>query len=480
MEEPVSSYPFRPRQYPGKIPNYSYFLSEEWVHEVRSANNLPLPLAIVDYKGEKIGLSLLLEKLSVEPLEDRYAIIGCGSNACPNRLIEKGIFNLPILKISAKNVDVVYTYDETSYGSVLAIPATIVRSPDSLVEIRVFFLNDEQLEKMDKTEGRRGRYYDLTELKNCQITLPNGRVLSRAYAYVSNKKGIALKDGEPIALASIRSRNRRFRAMYETDILDIIGKCRKGKSVGCLDFSVISLDKLPKKFTNTLYEGIIVDPTVFNDAERLRVFLRSKLSEDYTVAIASEIYFTIADELWEDLSALLSSWEWNVKRDKLTEWHKSPEFHDLCKEVIGLVIPCGQIMEEISNEERQLQQQVSKTIEQGSPRIVDIVKEFITTSIVKKFPVLSFTRHARRWFKTCKNVVIVEISDAKNSVSKAKRGIKMRVDRAGWRGYIFLFIFSLVADRLLETALPQPVGAVIGKTSAGSFLIGVLADGKRI
>ena len=478
MKEPVSSYPFSPKEYPGRRPDYSYFLSEDSVHKLQTINNIPLSKAIIDFEGEKIELSLLLKRLSVRPLEDRYAIIGYGSNACPSRLIEKGIFNLPIVKVSAKNVDVVYTYEKTHYehhkdGD--AVPATIVKSSNTLAEVWVSFLDEDQLEEMDKSEGRKGRHYDLVELKDCEITLPNGRVLSPAYTYVANKKGFAFKDGKPIALVSIKAKNRKFGAMYETDMLNTIGKCTKVKIVDY--FEVIPFGNLPKKFMETIYRGIIVDPTVFNDVERLRLFLRSKLSKEYSVAIASDIYFMIKEGMWEDLSALLCNWEWNAKRDKLTKWHKSPEFRALCKEAIGLIAPCAEIMEKISDEERKLLRQVSEVIEKGSPRIVKIVKEFIKTSIVKNFPILSFTRHAKRWFKACKNVMIMEIADAKNTVSKAKIDIKIRVDRAGWEGRIFLFIFSTVTGEVLETALPPPVGKIIGVT--GGFVICVLTDGKK-
>jgi hypothetical protein len=480
MEEPISLYPFKAQEYPGKMPSYSYFLSKDFVHELHIARDVTLSKTLIDYKDEKIELTLLLGKLSLKPLGDRYAIIGYGSNACPSRLVEKEIFNLPIVKASAKNVDVVYTYEKTHYRDGHAVPATIVKKSNTSVEVWVSFLDEDQLEKMDESEGRNGRYYDLVELKNCLVTLPNGQILSPVYAYVANKKGIALKDEDPIALASVYVDNRKFKEMFEREILEIINNCKKGETINYLDFEVIPLKNQPQKFRNSLFRGIIIDPTVFNDAKRLHSFLESMLSKEYEVCIASDIYYTIEDGKWEELSKILQNWEWNKRKEELIEWHKSPEFRALCKDVIGLVVPCGRILEELSGDERKVLQQVSKVIEPSSPQMVKMAKEFIMTSVVKRFPILSYTKHARWWFVKCKNVMIMEVTDAKNSISKAKRDIKLRIEDSGWKGWIGLFVFGVVVDIALQSVLPPPLGILLEYASGGSFIIGVIANGKKI
>ena len=251
MEESVSFYPFRPKEYPGRRPSYSYFLSKDRVHEIRIRIHMPLSEAIVDYKAEKIKLSSLLEKLSAKPLQDRYAIIGFGSNVSPSRLIEKGIFDLPVVKTSAKNVDVVYAYERAHYDSEEAVPATIVRSTNTSVEIWVAFLDETQLKTMDRSEGRRTKHYDLVKLGNCLVKLPNGQTLSPVYAYVANKKGIAFKNGKPVALTSIQAENRKFEIKDETEMLNIINTCTKRHTKNHLDFEVIPPESLPKKFANS-------------------------------------------------------------------------------------------------------------------------------------------------------------------------------------------------------------------------------------
>lgn len=251
MEEPVSSYPFSPEEYPGKRPNYSYFLSKDFVHELHILPEKPLFAAIVDYKGERIQLRLLLEKISAKPLECRYAIIGYGSNACPSQMTEKNIFNLPVIRASARNIDIVYTYEKTTYK---AVPATIVKSPNTFVEVWVSFLDQNQLEKMDDSEGRKGGHYELVELRDCVVTLPNGLILCPAFAYVANKKGIALKENTPIALAPIPTTNRRFEAVSQTEMQKIVTECERGTPEDHLRFDITPLPNSPTKFEEKPYE----------------------------------------------------------------------------------------------------------------------------------------------------------------------------------------------------------------------------------
>jgi hypothetical protein len=232
------------------------------------------------------------------------------------------------------------------------------------------------------------------------------------------------------------------------------------------------------EFKNHVFQGIIVDPTVLNDAEKLRSFLKSMLHKEYKIAISSDIYFSIKNGEWDELSKLLRNWQWNTGKEELLEWHRSQEFRALCEDFVSLVLPCSYVLEDLNDEEKRILKEVSEIIEPGSPRVVKIVKEFIKTSVVKRFPILSYTKHARRWFKSCKNVIIMEITDAKNSVSQAKENIKRRVEEAGWNGFIFVSIFGLVAGVVLESVLPQPFGKIIG--TSGGLVVGVIANGKKI
>ena len=283
MEKPITSYPFHPEEYPGNTPSFSYFLSKDFVHELQITADLLLSKAIVNFKAQKIELPLLLRQLSVEPLEDRYAILGYGSNASPDRLIKKGISNLPIVRVFAKNLDVVYAYEKTDYG---AIPATIVESPSTLTEIWVSFLNEEQLGKMDGSEGRKGGHYDLVELKNNLIFLPNCQVISPAYAYVSNKKGVALRYRKPIALEPIQAVHRKFDAISEKEVLNIIDTCERGESADHLNFEVIPVGDLPKRFEEAPYEILNEFLSIYN---RLTKPPRRKSNKGFIGNLFSEI-----------------------------------------------------------------------------------------------------------------------------------------------------------------------------------------------
>jgi hypothetical protein len=236
--------------------------------------------------------------------------------------------------------------------------------------------------------------------------------------------------------------------------------------------------RLRDEFWDTINRGIVIDPTVFNAAERLRL-IPEVLAREYRVGISSDIYFMVEGEEWEDLSEVLRNWEWNRRRQELAEWHHSRKFKAMCGEVLSRVVPCSSLLQDLNEEEKKRKQKFESTV-WGSPRIVEIAKELVKISTVKSSPVLSFTRHAKRWFKTCRNVLILDIADAWNSTSEAKKRLKKRVTEAGWEGYLVVFFFGLTTDKILESLLPPPVGSIIGFTSGGSFVVGVLADGEKM
>ena len=225
---------------------------------------------------------------------------------------------------------------------------------------------------------------------------------------------------------------------------------------------------------------ISLDPTVFNSRHRLSSLLESRLIQERKLVIPTLINSLIVDQKWEELSSLLRRWEWNASRPRLREWHASADFKRKCKTLVEVCLPYNQIMRELSREEEELLSKVSSALKTESPRVVEIAKEIVRGAVIKKAPHFSYTKHARRWFKELRNVLIMEISDATNSASKAKKGIKLEIERAGWKGYVTVFFFELVADSALATVIPPPIGPMLAGFSAGSFVVGVLADGTKV
>jgi len=227
-------------------------------------------------------------------------------------------------------------------------------------------------------------------------------------------------------------------------------------------------------------ETVITDPTVFNDAERLRTFVRSSFLSEKKFLVSSDLYRLVREEDWAELSDALCKWERGFGKRKILSWHASDEFRVLCRTVVDSAIDCHTLLSDIGPDEREYLEMASEIVGFGSPWPIKISKELIVSSVVKRIPVLSYTRHAKEWFKRSGRVVILEISDAKNSISKVKTGIKKKVEQAGWKGYVYVFVFGLAIDKAFEAALPSPVGKIIGSVNGASFVVGVIADGKKM
>ena len=188
-----------PTTYPGEKPNYSYLHNGTYIK--------PLDLHVR-------SISSVLKSNNIT--STLYPIVGYGSNACPSQISQK--FNnknekIPILRGRLKNYDIVYGAKSTNYGS---IPATIITSKGTTVEVWIQLLTKKQLEHLSKTESN----YHLVKI-NEKIEIENGEFVSPAFAYI-HKSGAFSIDKEPIALAEIPAFKRIFLSLNQSQILKYI------------------------------------------------------------------------------------------------------------------------------------------------------------------------------------------------------------------------------------------------------------------
>ncbi|MEU1852160.1 hypothetical protein ABZ499_23525 [Streptomyces sp. NPDC019990] len=131
--------------------------------------------------------------------EDRTPVLAIGSNACPGQLRHKmldfGIMSpLPMVKARVTGVDAGVSAHVSRMGYVSASP---VSAPDTVRELFVIWLDDEQLAVIDASEGAQmpGGNFDRAWLPapDVRIGLADGTRLPGAYAYV-NRHGV-LRDG---------------------------------------------------------------------------------------------------------------------------------------------------------------------------------------------------------------------------------------------------------------------------------------------
>ena len=184
-----------PTVYPGEKPNYSYLHHGHYIK----------PLDLYNQS--------ILSILKSNNITNTYPIIGYGSNACPAQIMQK--FNnkdekIPILRGRLKNYDIIYSAKSTTYGS---IPATIIESKGTIVEVWIQLLTKKQLEHMTKTESN----YYLVKIDK-KIEIENGEIISPAYAYI-HKSGAFSINKQPIALADIPAFKRKFLSLNQTQIL---------------------------------------------------------------------------------------------------------------------------------------------------------------------------------------------------------------------------------------------------------------------
>jgi hypothetical protein len=150
--------------------------------------------------------SYLFDDGALRPLkapwhERRTAVIACGSNGAPARLIQKFAgtgARIPVTPAWLHGYAVVYSAHFTSYG---ALPATLHPWPGARTRLCVTWLDAGQLERMHESEGV-GERYDYVLLEQLKLGIDGHGVVASAGAYLS-RRGPLAQDGRPVRLAEV-------------------------------------------------------------------------------------------------------------------------------------------------------------------------------------------------------------------------------------------------------------------------------------
>jgi hypothetical protein len=147
---------FSPTPYPGEIPEGPFTISEG---RVRPLNPEDAPS---------------IEAFSPVPL------LTYGSNACPGRLAEKflpvvgserDLSGIAVLPAVAHGVDAAWACQVNSRD---AVPRTLAGVETGSLACHVLLLPSALLPRMDRTEGRIGRFYIAARLRTVMVDLYNG------------------------------------------------------------------------------------------------------------------------------------------------------------------------------------------------------------------------------------------------------------------------------------------------------------------
>lgn len=222
---------------------------------------------------------------------------------------------------------------------------------------------------------------------------------------------------------------------------------------------------------------LVVDPSVFNFRGRLRSFILSGLLERYKVYIPSLIYELMGSESWEKVTDILRGWEtFNMLKPRIASWHGTDEFKELILMVYEKTEPISSLLSELSQEERVRLEFFSEIIKTESPDSIRIVKELLKAAFVKGVKVLSYSSNILRWLRDIPGVALYFLGRGRNRLHNWKVNIKRSVDRAGWKGQIFVWVVGVVAGSAVEAAFKIP----LGPAQLVDLLVVLIADGVKV
>lgn len=188
LTEDTSNRLLRALNYPYWRPRHSYLYAGGDVIELASVHVNDLKQSRV--AGQDVSLAEYFRKtgLAQEDLDrPRTALLAYGSNASPIQLSIKfsGDQNsptvIPVLKVVLRNYAPVYAAQFSLYG---AVPATLARIEHCRSHVHIALLTDNQLEKLNQSEGL-GDRYELVSLPDATVTFPDESTFESPPAYIA-------------------------------------------------------------------------------------------------------------------------------------------------------------------------------------------------------------------------------------------------------------------------------------------------------
>jgi hypothetical protein len=205
--------------YPWARPPGSFFVTDEVVQRLADMDAGRREALLREYLSESAG---------------RIRLCAYGANGSPERLALK-LAHLPdghrealVLAGDLEGFDVGAAAQPPLFSS---MPATLVPSPGTAVRIAVLFLTPIQFTALWWTELS----YKLGALTGITLTADVlDAPIDRVFAFIS-RFGAFCVDGAPIAMAALKARKRRFKALTQTEILDAAARLSLGKGANAHD-----------------------------------------------------------------------------------------------------------------------------------------------------------------------------------------------------------------------------------------------------
>ena len=143
----------------------------------------------------------------------RLPVLAYGSNACPSKITwmrEAHGLSGPVIvvRVAVRGIAAVWAAGLRIVDD--QRPATLAADPGAHEIHAVWFATPDQIEALDRCEGR-GERYDLAELHTGEISLMDGRQLIGVLAYVGRSRARMplLVDGAPVRCADVDQQRAR-------------------------------------------------------------------------------------------------------------------------------------------------------------------------------------------------------------------------------------------------------------------------------
>jgi len=226
---PAAEYPaprLEPLCYPGIRPEHAFTTSEGdvWpVNVVETEEGVRFGVATPE---GVFDLNDALRFYGVAPMEDRFPVVGFGSNACPGQLCEKfsaeqnswgditeeGDHHIvPTLRGSMRDVAAAYSSKLGIHGYMFA---ELIEAEGAETDVFVNFLSAGQLARMIRSESA----YELCNIG--EVTIDGLSQPITAFGFAGKNPVLLDASGRPILLESVHTRGTDMDSMNEVEILE--------------------------------------------------------------------------------------------------------------------------------------------------------------------------------------------------------------------------------------------------------------------
>ncbi len=168
-------------------------------------------------------------------LAGRTPVLAVGSNQSPEQLARKfqgenwagQRGEIPVIRCELDDFDSVYSPHIAAYG---AVAATLQHAPGVTVTLFVTWLTEAQLVRMHETEVASANY-GYGRLDDVRLRAEAGPPLNAVHIY-NSRRGTLAQAGEPVPIAEIAARGRRWPAMTQIEVQHhVLGRLAPGQDL---------------------------------------------------------------------------------------------------------------------------------------------------------------------------------------------------------------------------------------------------------